>query len=620
VDTGSDPDHCGTCDSPCGDDEVCSSGTCALSCPGSQVACDGGCIDPDNDPDFCGATGDCTGDDVGTACEDDEACVAGGCMQLDPCETHVPSGTPGVTVSSVSATAVEGGDPVHYTVVLDTAPCANVVVAVTPDAQVTADPSTLVFIPDNWDEPQTVTVTAVHDFSVEGSHTGSVDHDASSLDPDYGAAAIDDATVDVADRAHLEHVTVPLSGTGSNADSVAWGVSNDGRYVVFQSDATNLVVNDSGSHSDTFVRDMTTKVTTRLSEGEDAEGDGDSTRAAISDDGDRIVFFSWATNLVTDSISGSGEIYLYSQSEGTISLVSAQCVSCNTEISAGGFSISGDGAFVAYSTRRQLLDPDGDGEFDVFLYDVEDDSITLESLNSSDENGDFYWGSNNFDPTLSADGQFVGFTSAAHNLDTPEITVQNFHSYVKDTDTRTLTRVSKHSGGDTNCDGTYHTSSSSTPHITASGDLAVFHSGCTFTLTAGETEDTNSAQDVFMRDIAAQTTMRLSVSSAGDEANAASRLMGISDDGRYVLFSSDATNLVAGDTNEARDLFVRDTVDDTTIRVSLDAMYEEIPGGVGEQQAWISRNGAWVVFTTNDDLLPTDDNTDIADVYLVQLH
>jgi hypothetical protein len=619
VDTDTNPLHCGACDNVCEAGQVCNSGTCeGGGCPTGQIVCDGDCVNPDDDPDFCGATGDCTGGNAGAVCTDDESCVAGECLPLDPCATHTASGTPGVTLGTPSATAVEGEGPVTYTVVLDTAPCAPVVIAVAPDAQTTVVPSTLVFLPGTWDVAQTVSVTAVHDFDIEGDHTSTVGHTPTSLDPDYGPMTIGDATIDITDRNHIEHVSIPLAGTGSDDDSVAWSVSNDGRYVAFVSASSNLILGDSGSFNDVFVRDMTTGVTTRITNGLAGEADGDSTKVAMSNDGDRIAFYSRALNLVTDTITTVGEVYLYTQSTGITSLISGQCTSCNTEIGATGVAISGDGAFVGYSTRRRLLTSDTENEYDVYVLELATGTLTHDSLNSSDENGTFYWGSNCWGPTLSSDGQFMGTASAAQNLDTPEITVENGHSYVKDRTGRTMTRVSKNSGGTTNCEGTYHAASSGTPFISSSGNLAVYHSACAPTLTSGEPADTNGTTDVFMRNISAETTTRLSLTSTGAEADGDSIPLAISDDAQYVLFRSDATNLVTGDTNGATDLFIRDTVGGTTTRVSLDLSYGEIAGGA-ESTAWMSRNGTWVVFATVTNLVSSDANTDIIDVYLLQL-
>jgi TolB protein len=475
------------------------------------------------------------------------------------------------------------------------------------------------FLPENWNVPQSVVVSAVHDFDIEGDHTGTLSHAATSRDTGYDGITIADATIDIEDRAHLTHVSVPLSGTGSNDDSASWAVSNDGRYVAFSSDASNLVTGDSGSYGDVFVRDTTAGVTVRVSEGMVSEADNASSNTSMSDSGDLVTFFSYATNLVSDAVTGRGDVYLHTLSTGTTILASGLCPTCGSyqQEMGGTNAISGDGAFIAYAGRRMLLTSDVDSEYDVYVYNVSTGAVTHDSLNSSDQNGSAFWGSNCFGPSLSATGQFLGFNSAAQNLDTPEITVENFHAYVKDRTSRVLKRVSKHSGTDTNCDGAYHTEGSGAPLIDSTGNIAVFHSYCPFTLTTGEPADANGEGDVFLRNISAGTTTRISISSAGAEADGASTVAAISDDARYVLFLSDATNLVTGDANSAKDLFLRDTVSGTTVRVGTDDEYGELAGGV--VSASMSRNGDYVVFATITNILPSDGNTDIVDVYLLQL-
>lgn len=615
VNTQTDVNHCGGCDAACASGEVCSAGTCATSCQAGLLQCGNTCINPEIDLTYCGASGDCTGANAGVTCGTDEACVDGACLELDPCAVATGGGE-GVTITTQSSTAIEGGAAVTYTVVLDSEPCDYVIIALAGDAQATVAPVMLTFLPMDWNIPQAISVTAVHDFDSEGAHTSTISHTATSHDSGYEALPIANAVIDIEDRAHLTHVSIPLVGAGGDGDSRAPVVDSTGTMVAFESSATNLDVGDSGAFLDVFLRRLALGSTTRISSGLAGEADGASNGLSISSDGNKVVFRSAASNLVTDTITTSGEIYLFEQSTGMTSLVSALCAgACNNEL--GTAAISGDGSYVAYSTRRRLLASDAEGEYDVFVLDLVGSTLTHDSLNSADANGSFYWGSNAFGPTLSATGQFVGFNSAARNLDTPDITVQNFHAYVKDRTSRALTRVSRHTGGTDNCDGAYHAGGSSAPRISADGNLAAFSSACAFTLDASAVPDTNGVGDVFLRDIAAQTTTRVSVSSAGDEGDGSSSLVAMSDDGRYILFMSDATNLVPGDTNGAKDLFLHDTLNSTTIRINTDARFEELAEGV--DSAGMSRNGDFVVFATAADILPSDSNGNLLDVYLIQL-
>ncbi len=617
VDTDSDRLHCGDCSTTCDSGEVCSAGSCATSCQGALVECGGTCIDPQSDHDYCGASGDCTGANAGLTCAADEACVSGTCLALDPCELNTP-GTPGVTIGAPVGLLVEGSAPVTYEVSLDATPCDHVVVHLDPSSDLTLSATQLVFVPEDWATPQTVAVTAMDEFVAEGTHAATVLHSVTSHDVRYDGISVAPAYFSVHETPLLVHVSVPLPGLSSDLDSDFPVVSDDGRWVAFQSDATGLVSNDASGFKDVFLRDTAMGTTTRISEGLLWEADGASARPAISVDGNRLVFFSRATNLVTDSITNAGEVYLYERQTDSLSLVSAQCSgSCSNELASGGIDISGNGAFVTYSTRRRLLASDAENEYDVWVLDLANDTLSHESLNSADDNGTHYWGSNCFNPKLSATGEYVSFTSPARNLDTPEITMQNFHAYVKDRISRELTRVSVHDGTAAPCRGTYHATGASAPFVSATGVLAAFHSACPYQLPSGEEADTNGLVDVFVRNIATGSTTRASVASDGSEANGDSYMMGMSDDGRFIAFASDADNLVSDDTNNAQDLFVHDMLTRTTRRVSLGPGGTEIPSGI--ERGRISRNGRFVVFVTTANLLPTDTNTDTLDVYMVQL-
>jgi Tol biopolymer transport system component len=282
-------------------------------------------------------------------------------------------------------------------------------------------------------------------------------------------------------------------------------------------------------------------------------------------------------------------------------------------------SVSADGQFAAFADNRSTY------ALNVYRVNVATGQIVQASLNSKREQPTEFWGANSSRAFLSPTGRFVGFISPAGNLDLPELTIENSHAYVKDLETGVLRRVTKHSGSNGNCEGKHRATTTRAPRVSTDGNLAVFSSQCKFVLAPGDTPKMTSIEDVFVRDVAAQTTRRLSVSSSGAEADGASVLVGISADARYVLFGSDATNIVADDTNGRTDLFVRNRSNGTTRRISLDASYDQIDSGATEDmtdevhRASISRNGKFVVFLTAENLLPSDTNAGLRDVYLVQL-
>ncbi|MBI4470036.1 MAG: PD40 domain-containing protein, partial [Acidobacteria bacterium] len=178
-------------------------------------------------------------------------------------------------------------------------------------------------------------------------------------------------------------------------------------------------------------------------------------------------------------------------------------------------------------------------------------------------------------PSISADGRFVAFESEATNL-VPGDGNSAHDVFVRDRLTGVTERVSVSSTGTEAIGDQYFYSVSAS--ISADGRFVAFDSSAT-NLVPG---DGNNAHDVFVRDRLTGVTERVSVSSTGTEAIGDpydySGSASISADGRFVAFESDATNLVPGDTNKARDIFVRDRLTGVTERVSVSSTGTEAIG------------------------------------------
>jgi Tol biopolymer transport system component len=171
-----------------------------------------------------------------------------------------------------------------------------------------------------------------------------------------------------------------------------------------------------------------------------------------------------------------------------------------------------------------------------------------------------------FSPVLSGDGRFVAFSSQANDL-VPGDDNDSFDVFVRDLQNGTTTRVSVDtSGGDANA-------SSSSPSISADGHLVAFVSGAT-DLVVGDGSGGINQNDVFVRNLLTGVTTRVSVDMAGGDADATSDEISISANGRFVAFSSDAADLVPGDSHRVddqgsqfdSDVFVRDLQTGTTTR------------------------------------------------------
>jgi len=246
-------------------------------------------------------------------------------------------------------------------------------------------------------------------------------------------------------------------------------------------------------------------------------------------------------------------------------------------------AISGDGRFVAfYSEASNLVVGDTNGVGDVFVHDRQTGATTCVSVDSSAVEANS-WSSS---PAISGDGRFVAFYSEASNLVVGDM--NGFGDiFVHDRQTGVTTRVSVDSSG-TEANGAPQEYSAIT--ISTDGRYVGFSSEAN-NLVSG---DTNGVEDAFVHDRQTGVTTRVSVDSSGTEANSSSGSPEISGDGRYVAFSSAATNLVAGDTNDKSDAFVHDRQTGATTRVSINTSGEQADGG--GHSVDISGDGRYVVF------------------------
>lgn len=196
----------------------------------------------------------------------------------------------------------------------------------------------------------------------------------------------------------------------------------------------------------------------------------------------------------------------------------------------------------------------------------------------------------------SSDGRYVAFGSAATNLvanDTNGVT----DIFLRDRISGTTIRVSVGAGG------AQANAASNYASVSDNGRIVAFVSAAT-NLVSG---DTNGVDDVFVRDVVGGTTTRVSLGPSGAQLNAAAAFARIESGGRYIAYSSSASNIVAGDTNGVSDVFVADRVTLVNTRVSVG------PGGVeangASERPSISTTGRWVAFqSTASNLIAVDAN------------
>ncbi|MCF7983825.1 MAG: HYR domain-containing protein [Thiohalocapsa sp.] len=333
---------------------------------------------------------------------------------------------------------------------------------------------------------------------------------------------------------------VPGNGTASELQA---SVSADGRFVAFHSDADNLVPDDGNAVADVFVRDLIDGTMTRVSiDSVGTEGDAPSRFAAISADGRYVAFQSRAANLVSGDTNGAFDIFVHDRRTGLTERVGAGEAGGQLDDDSFGPRISADGRYVAFNTAATLPGfSDDNGAVDVLLHDRATGQTELVSVDPAGNVGD---GESTL-AALSADGRHVAFRSAAANLVAGDSNAVA-DIFVRDLDAGFTERVSVDSAGNES------NGPSLSPAISADGRYVAFHSAAS-NLVPG---DANGAPDVFIHDRELGLTRLLSVDPAGRPGNAASLGAVLSADGLIVAFESDAGDLVPGDVNGLRDIFV----------------------------------------------------------------
>ena len=382
--------------------------------------------------------------------------------------------------------------------------------------------------------------------------------------------------------------TTELLTPGGNGRSVSPSISADGRYVAFQSSASNLVVGDSNERTDIFVYDRETNTTERLTPGANEFSQDPS----ISADGRFVAFDSPADNLVAGTsrsfIDGDdSRVYVFDRATGTTEF-----------LAEGGFavrstapSISADGRYVAFSSSsRDLVEDRPAFNGSIFVFDRETDTVELLMLRPNPSGG-------NGRPSISADGRFVVFETEDRAL-VERVVPSMFRRYVLiyDRDTKTFEQLAPGATG-----------SSVSPMLSADG-LFVSLVTAGSDLVAGGID---SGAEVLVFDRTAESYERipavgLSFDVAG--ANGESNVPSVSDDGRFIAYESLASNIVSGDPNGHTDIFVYNRDTDSNEPITSGA-------NTGSRDPSISADGRFVAFESSASNLVAG-GTSIRDIYV----
>jgi Tol biopolymer transport system component len=378
---------------------------------------------------------------------------------------------------------------------------------------------------------------------------------ASNLSPDDADWVIDVFRRDVQTNANtLVSRATGASGVKANGDSSASAVSRDGRLVAFGSWATNLSPDDGDTTADVYVRDLQTNTTTlvsRASGPSGAKGNGISYAGALSDDGRFVAFVSEATNLSPDDGDTTADVYVRDLQTNATTLVSRASGAAGAKANGNAYqvAISGDGRYVAFDSQGYNLDPaDPDDYTDVFVRDRQTATTMLASRPTG--TGGPIRDLDSYEAAISRDGRFVAFASNAGGLHAddgegdPDV-------FVRDLQTNTTTLVSRATGAT----GDKGNAESRGATISDGGRYVAFRSAAT-NLSSDDGDGTRDIFVRDLQN-STTTLVSRAGGASGAKANAESWSAALSGNGRFVAFGSWATNLHPDDRDTNSDVFRR---------------------------------------------------------------
>ncbi|HEX2058929.1 MAG TPA: adenylate/guanylate cyclase domain-containing protein, partial [Actinomycetota bacterium] len=399
-----------------------------------------------------------------------------------------------------------------------------------------------------------------------------------------------------------------INGDETTDPSFAPAISGDGSTVVFVSEAADLVPDDAnGETADVFhvavdgtaVDHETLAIVSRDGE---VQASGPSREPAVSTDGSVVGFVSTARNL-EPSPDGRSHVFVHDVTDGTTTMASINRRDEPANAPSADIDVSADGSHVAFASRADNLSRfrDTNDVADIFVRDLAEgrtNRVNIRSGNRKQANA------RSHSPSLSADGRWVAFSSAANSL-TPRDTnnSQDVFRFDRDPDEFKTVRASVTSEGELTDADSYD------PSISDDGTRVAFVSEAPDLADADGDED----PDVFVHDFESGETLLVSAPVDGEASRGDSLRPVISGNGRFVAFDSSSDDLVPNDRNGVRDIFVFEIETGEMIRVSLTDEDEE--AALDSFAPSISDDGSFVVFTSGDGLVGDDINRR-SDVYL----
>jgi uncharacterized delta-60 repeat protein len=391
--------------------------------------------------------------------------------------------------------------------------------------------------------------------------------DADNLVPADTNSQTDIFVVD-RETGNVDRVSVSNTAEQANGSSFDPSISSDGQWIAFRSFASNLVAGDDNSTSDIFVYHRLTRSIRRVTLNIAGRGANDASfDPVISGDGRFVAFDSQASNLVPDDTNGARDIFVVDLHTRLIERVSVDGTGRQANEASHQPSLSDDGRFVAFASYASNLVPfDTNGEADVFVFDRSTRGIERVSVNDQRTQGN----NASTDPSISGNGRFVAFSSIANNLVVADPNGQA-DIFVFDRTASTIELVSTSTGSEWELSGhhaprdepglvsrseTATNGSSVRPSINRDGRFVAFVSYAENLFPA----DGNGQPDIFLFDRATAVTDLVSLDVEGGTPIHPSFKPAVSADGDAVAFGSFGTSLVTDDHNEVQDIFVRSRV------------------------------------------------------------
>lgn len=370
-------------------------------------------------------------------------------------------------------------------------------------------------------------------------------------------------------------------GMGGDGDSLGSVANADGRYSAFSSDSDNLISGDENSSADVFFYDRVKKNMEAASVSNDGElGNAPSTNAVISSCARYMAYESEASNLVPGDTNGVADIYFRDRHTNRTSRISITKDGVEPNAPSSQPSISGCGAFVAFTTAAtNLVSVDTHGVTQVYIKDQSMGDLALVSRFGG-EPGEHP----SADPALSPNADEIAFQTSVKNLvpgareDSMQLVIVNLETGESELVSRTP-------------ENTPANGSSGEPAISRGGRYVAFSSDATDMV---QVSKSHSGTEIFLYDRETGTVSWLSQPYAGRGTESPSMHPSISDNGRYVAWESTAGNLVPGDMNHAADMFIIDRESGVIERATVDAEGNELDGDCIAGR--ISNDGRFVTY------------------------